>query len=395
MVNRRTLNRILLLVILASLVQMRKIYIFIGQIADTMDVYKAYVYPDYSYDSIFIFKRDFECTEQKHCIYESQPKTMTYNGQALTYYDAYTQMNMLPQAFPNPLRFKYILDSSSNLPSIVGFSPNSEFLTYLARQDFEKKRNLIFKLDWEHNMLIKGEITKNDKLPVGADMSGTLILHSHGKMKTTDLKICYTNTLDLFDKSPSVIGVRKGEYEHWREFLVDSMRLAEEKGSTLMYNITLYFFDHNGVAVGHTEFKTDEFFGENEQLLVKPFSEEFDQGRDCDIYTGSILLRKHSFEYFYKENANGGFETLFSYDGFHGYRADSRIRTKSHFEMDMVFFVGCFIVAGYLIYEHMLKRKFGDTDEHDEDEERDPVELEEIQGKNFTFGANNKRLDQA
>ena len=139
MVNRRTLNRILLLVILASLVQMRKIYIFIGQIADTMDVYKAYVYPDYSYDSIFIFKRDFECTEQKHCIYESQPKTMTYNGQALTYYDAYTQMNMLPQAFPNPLRFKYILDSSSNLPSIVGFSPNSEFLTYLARQDFEKK----------------------------------------------------------------------------------------------------------------------------------------------------------------------------------------------------------------------------------------------------------------
>ena len=385
----------LLLMILATLVQTRKIYIFIGQIADTMDVYKVYIYPDYNFDSTMIFKRDFECTERKHCVHESEPKTMVYNGHTLTYYDAYTQMNMLPQAFSNPLRFRYIIDSSSNLPSIVGFSRNSEFLTYLAQQDFEKSRNLIFKLDWEHNMLIKGEIIKNDKLSVSTDMTGTLILQSPGKMKTSALSVCYTNTLDLFDKNPSVFGVRQSEFGHWKEFLAESMRLAEEKGSTLMYNMTLYLYGHNGAAIGHTEFKVDEFFGENEQLLVKPFSDDFDQGRGCDLYTGSVLLRKHNFEYFYREIADGGFEALFSYDGFHGYRVDSRIRTKSHFEMDMVFFVGCFIVAGYLIYEHMLRRKFGDNDDDNDDEEREPVELEDLQGKNFTFGANNKQLEQA
>jgi hypothetical protein len=394
MANQSVPNKFLLLATLATVVLTRKIYIFMGQIANTMDVYKVFVYPDYNFDSTIIFKNDFECTEQKHCIHESEPKTMVYNGHTLTYYDAYAQMNMLPQAFVNPLRFRYVIDSKSKLPSIVGFSRSSEFLTYLAQQDFEKNRNLIFKLDWEHNMLIKGDIIKTDKLPVSTGMTGTVILQSPGKMKTADLKVCYTNTLDLFDKSPSIIGVRQSEFPYWKEFLNESLLLAEEKGSTLMYNLTLYLFDHNGVAIGHTEFKVDEFFGDNEHFLVKPFTDDYDQGRGCDIYTGSILLRKHNFEYFYREIANGEFEALFSYDGFHGYRADSRIRTKSHFEMDMLFFAGCFVIAGYLIYEHMLKRKYGDDDNED-DEERQPVELEDTQEKHFTFGANNKKRDTA
>jgi hypothetical protein len=375
---------LLVTTILALMASSRKIYIFIGQVADSMDVYKVFVYPDFTYSESFIFKSDFECDHVKKCTFDPEPKSMIYNGLTLIYFDAYTSMNMLPQSFPNPVHFRYIIDNPYKMPSIVGFGNNSEFLNYLAMQDYLKERNLIFKLDWEHNMLIKGEILKTDKLPIDADITGTIIAYEQIKMKASGIKVCYSNTLDIIDKVPSVFGVRKSEFDYWNNFVMESNQLAEEKGSTLMFNMTLFMYDSRGISIGNMELKMDELVGDHGEVLIKSFSDDYDNGRGCDLYTGSLLLKKHNFEYFYREIANGKFESLFSYDGFHGYRPDSNIRKKSHFEYDMLFFMGCFIVAGYFIYQNLLKRKDDYTDtENNEDEEigGDVVELQETTGK--------------
>lgn len=346
----------------------RKIYMFMGQVHHSMDVFKVYVYPDYTFEHSLIFKRDFECLEARHCLFDAEPKKMKYMGQELTYYDAYTQMNLLPQAFANPAHFRYVIDDSvDNMSSVVGFSKDSEFLKYLALQNYEKDRNLIFKLDWEHNMIIKGAIIKSDKLPIDIDMSGTLVMYNQPSMKTEKLKVCYTNALDLVDNTPSIFGVKKSEFNSWRNFISDSMQIAEDKGSSLMLKVTLFLFDVKGSSIGSIDFKADEFIGDRGQLLVKPFSNAFDGGKGCDLYFGSVLLRKHNFEYFYRETPNGNFDLTFSYDGYHGLKLDSRLREKSHFEMDLVWCVAMFLMAGFFVYHGLLKKKESSLGDFDED----------------------------
>jgi hypothetical protein len=361
-----------------------------------MDVYKVYVYPDYNYDSTLIFKRDFDCTPQKNCKYDPTPQTMSYRGRTITYYDGYTQMNMLSQAFKEPVHFRFAIESVPGVPSVIGFSRNSEFLTYLAHQNQILGRKLIFQMDWEHNILIKGDIIRNDKLPVDLDITGTIISYSQPKFRTNGLKVCFTNMLDLMDGIPSIMGVRKSEYDSWLSFIRESMYLADQKGNVLMFNLSIFLYDHQGTSIGSLDFKIDEFVGDSGLMLIKPFSEEFDQGRDCDIYTGSALLRKHQFLYSYREIANGKFESLWSYDGFQGYKQDARMRKVSHFEKDLIYFTIAFLIACYLLYKNLLKNQgdsYEDEDMDDSEQSKHAFEMEKAKLRTPNLAATSKLED--
>jgi hypothetical protein len=387
----KTARLLLLAMLLASSVTARKIWVFIGQVSNTMDVYKVYVYPDYGFDSTLIFKRDFDCTPQKNCRYDPTPQTMTYAGQTIVYYDAYTQMNLLSQALSEQVHFRYAIDSVPGIPSVIGFSRDSEFLTYLAQQNYQKGRKLIFQMDWEHNILIKGDITRNDKLPVDIDMTGTIISFSQPKFKTNGLKVCFTNMLDLLDGVPSMIGVKKSEFDNWKSFINESMYLADQKGNVLMFNLSIFLYDQQGTSIGNLDFKVDEFIGDYGQLLVKPFTESFDQGRGCDIYIGSALMRRHLFNYYYREIGNGKFESLWHYDGFQGYKQDTRIRKISHFEKDLIYFSVGFLVACFLLYKYLLKNQ-SDSWEDNEDTEsaKHAYEMEVAKLRTQNFAPNLK-----
>jgi len=390
----KTMNFGLLVMCLIADTMARKIWVFIGQVSQTMDVYKVYVYPDYSFDSSLIFKRDFDCTPQKNCYYEQAPLTMNYRGHNITYYDAYTPMNILSQAFSESVHFRYAIESVPGVPSIIGFSRNSEFLTYLAQQNYIKGRKLILQMDGEHNILIKGDITRNDKLPVDIDMTGTIMSYSQPKFKTNNLKVCYTNMLDLTDGIPSMIGVRKSEFDNWTNFIRESMYLADQKGNVLMFNLAIFLNDQQGTSIGNLDFKIDEFVGDNGMILIKAFDEGFDQGRDCDIYTGSVLLRKHQFNYFYREIGNGKFESLWSYDGFQGYKQDVRIRKVSHFEKDLIYFTVAFIIAVYLLYQNLLKNHNDPWEDIDDSENsKEAFEMEKAKLRTPNFAATSKLED--
>lgn len=58
-----------------------------------------------------------------------------------------------------------------------------------------------------------------------------------------------------------------------------------------------------------------EIFDDDGNLLISSFTESLDEGRNCDIYTSTLILKKYNFKYYYIEY-NYNYEVKFGFDNY-------------------------------------------------------------------------------
>jgi len=75
------------------------------------------------------------------------------------------------------------------------------------------------------------------------------------------------------------------------------------------------------------DFKIKDFISPTGSFRLKKFSNEFDEGRGCDVYSGALMLKKYDFKFYYIEYQEG-YEVKFGYDNFNGPEPVPEVKSK-------------------------------------------------------------------
>lgn len=367
--------------VLWMIVSSRKIYIFIGVSQKTDSSLKVFAYPDIKFKHTLILQRDFECKESNGCrIVDSRKQTMNYQGQELVYIVAQTQMSMLPQPFKSETAFRYIIQHPSNMESVIGVHPDSDFLTYFSAQNLKQYQGLNFKLDWENNFTIKGDVFAASLIPIDVSMIASVTFskssNSPANFPRTQLKFCLTNMLDHIDKSPAFFGVAEDMFEQWKILSENVYNLVYSGPNALVYNFMFDIRSADGAQIGEMEFHFDEIYNEKGGLLIKSIPNEWGYNHACDIYTGSLMLRKHGYEFLFVETERGKYDVLWTFDGYKS-ASFSELSNQSSLGTELFVFLGVFIVVGVLVYYFLLKPHSGLSNDVEEEFRPEAVQLTE------------------
>ena len=374
----------------------RKMYIYIGQNVGTREAYKTNLYPDYNFPHTLILTSDFNCTKDKNCTIYNETKTDDYQGKSYEYREGNAQMNLGSMPFPESTYFRQVISNGPGY-SVLGLQKASDFLEYFSKQNAKRNDTFMFQTDWDNNFLVKGDVVKTNKLPLDTELTADLVFYSRTNLPSKDLKFCVTNTLDYFDGKQSYFAVKKEYLEAWKKYANDARYAGEVEMNDARHNMTFYLYDSSDRSVGTLEFKFDELGSSGTNLEpIKEISPDFDQGRNCDIYTGTLTLRKFNFHFVYVEYDRENYDMLFGYETFHGYIDVPIAEPKhSHFEGEMWIYAFAFALAAFLVYYYVLRNKgddsyYDDTNQGpDNGDDNQLFELHDAQDgrmKQFTFG---------
>ena len=363
----------------------KKMYMYVGMNTESESPLKVYAFPDISFDHILINSADFSCEEDNSCTIISEEKTMNYMGMELVYREALTQINLLLNPNPEPVLIRYVLSERHPTSSILGFGSNSTFFDYFSIMNYNQGLTLIFYLDWENAVYFRGELQDYDKLPITTPLYANITFYRQSNLTSQYLRFCLSNRVDMGHNEGTYFSVRKELYNDWRTMLISQKKLSEASTRGLVhFNFTMQLLTTENRDVGKMEFKFDELVDDRYSILIRQFDESFDEGRDCDIYAGTAMLRKFNFRYYYAEDPEGYYRFLFGYNEFSGFEKSSRIHDEaSLIWLQIVFFIVVFGFGGFIVYQYLIKKGEEVTyrDEElsipDEDDEEDDEKAHE------------------
>lgn len=289
----------------------QKIEMFAGINPDTDYGFSIRMYPNMLAEFTIISSNDFVCIEQNYCIIQNIKKIMTFLGQSIVYYDANVQLNLIKQPFKAPYQFRFIANDTSNIGSWLGISPNSTYLKYLYAQDYASNYRVIFRLGWDNTLTYKTGVYEGDKILMANSFPGSLFISNGTTQSFDNITVCLNNLLDMASPGLSLFGVPDNKIDYWKSILQNS---DPQISDSTKYFIKLNLTNHFGSPLGQMFFNFSEF-SVNNTFRVKSFSPLFDENRGCDLYIGSLSLKKYNFKFYYIEY-DAGYDVSFSLDGF-------------------------------------------------------------------------------
>lgn len=349
-------------------------YVFVGQHEETESPLKIYAFPDITENHTLISSLDFDCILANGCQIVSEPKTMVFNRMNVTYCDAEAQVSLLFSVNLKPMTFRYALPGTDAIHSVIGLGLNSTFLEYFNEVNYWQGMRLIFYLDWENMVYFRGDIFEHDKLPLSTPLFINITFYNQSQISSRYLRFCFSNRVDLNSHETSYFAIKEGLYQEWHEMLLTQKRVSELRTyRQVLYNFTANLLTNDGRNAGKMEFKFDELVDDRYTVLIRSFDDLFDEGRGCDIYTGTKLLRKFNFRFYYVEDDFGDYRQLFSYDGFHGFEKTTLIHDENSMLWLQIFFnIVFFSFGGFLVYQCLLKENeevfYRDTEMNIQDE---------------------------
>lgn len=290
----------------------QKISMFVGIDPDSGYGFEIRAYPDIVREFTLISSNDFKCVEKTKCVLDGTKRVMTFLNRTIVYYDAAAQLNIIKQPFAHPFNFRFIADDVDNIGSWVGISPNSTYLKYLYEQDQHAGYRIIFRLTWDNEMTYRTGVFEGDKILLPAQFNAVQTVNNGGLVSHQNLVVCLNNRLDMATKGLSMFGVPTANIS-----FIESLNrnwAAQGFADEDLFNITWAIYDKNGFNVGNITLNHSDL-NVNSTFRVKAFTPEFDNGRKCDVYTGSLLLKKMDFKFYYIEY-DAGFDVRFSMEGF-------------------------------------------------------------------------------
>jgi hypothetical protein len=339
----------------------RLVYVYVGFTNETQTPTKVYLYPDIILRDIIISSNDFSCIEILGCSKSGQPQTMTFLNKTFQYVQATAQINFIKQPFAERVQFKYVFNDTQNVISMLGIGQNSTFLNYYNKQNRKNDYSLAFELDFENMMIFIDPFVDNNGIhPYGslnAQFSynftdrGLLELKSDKESLPLNAKLCFSNRVDMNPRDINVMAVKEGTVAAWTSMINRIILELDTPNKILSNNITLSLYDSNNQFVGDMVYYLDEFLSEDKNLLIRGFTDEFDEGRGCEIYTGMKMLKKYDFKYFYIENS-AGYSTFFSYD-LSNMPTNLIVSGAKGFWWKLILFLVIIAIIGYFTYRYL------------------------------------------
>ena len=306
---------------------------------------KIFVFYDTLLEPSIVSSRDFNCTDVNGCTYDPIPKTMTYMGKTITYYDGLTQFNVIKQPFTQRMKFRYLLNDPQNVGSIIGCYTNSTFFNYLYEQDKVADYRIILRLDWNNTLTYKTGIYETDKVNVYHSFSSNVTRYNNNASSTKVLNVCLTNRVDKKSISQSYMAVREEQFIDWVNYISSG-----NSNDTVVIDL----YTPKGFNIGTTSFAKSELRKSDGGVLIKSFSSDFDEGRGCDIYTGNLFLKKYDYKFYYIEY-DAGYDLKFGLDIFQG-PEPVETPNKSGFIWKLIVFIVIVTIAGVVFYKYVYKR---------------------------------------
>jgi hypothetical protein len=285
---------------------------FAGIDPDTAFGFEFRAFPDIIRDFTVISTHDFKCIERNKCVMDGPKKIMTFLNKTVVYYDAATQLNLIKQPFAAPFHFRFLAEDPENIGSWIGIAPNSTFLNYLYAEDVASNYRIIVRLEWDNTLTYKMGVFEGDKIDLPTSFSAVQTINNGGLITKKPVTFCLNNRLDMATQGLSMIGIPVANSS-----LINSLNqnwAGQANPDQSNYNITWSLSDVTGFSIGNLTLNYTDM-NANGTYRVKYFTPEFDNNRKCDVYTGSLFLRKYDFKYYYIE-FNNGYDVVFSMKDF-------------------------------------------------------------------------------
>lgn len=285
-----------------------KIQVYVGNILNQGEGKAIPMYPDIISNRTIISSRDFNCTEENFCVLQPAIKTALVGGHNLTYRDAVVQLNFIKQSFEEHTTVMYLPEDTFNYGSSLALRSNSPFLDYLYHQDQAAGFNVMFSLDSNNQFKFLSEAPsgqglfetsfelKTNVYFTNSSLSGPSNSSANTSLVTRRLKFCLTNKLDL-DSSAVYFGVPDANFSSWYSLI--SSNLLNATNSTIPF-LRFALFSNTSARIGNFDLQYADLFA-NGKILVTSFSPDFDYGRKCDFYSGSLFLSKFAVTMYYVE----------------------------------------------------------------------------------------------
>ena len=354
------MKELIFLIITASIKSLKNTTFYIGQELEDLKPFKIKVFIDITFNSTIISSNDFICNETYDCSLSKKTKEMVYEGEKIFYREGLAQINLVNLVLFEKLSFKYIENDVNNFGSVIGFVKNSEFLNYLFKQNKKNGFKIIMRIDWQNNLIFKNGIYEIDKLPIQYDFQTNIIFPEKFNIKDKKYKFCITNRLDIHSWDYSIMGVKEEDLDFWKKLIKENYNKLSKSEKNELINketesqnkkaIIFNMFDNNNYSLGNIYLSVQELYNKD-SFKIKSFNKNFDNGKNCDIYTGTLLLKKYNFKYYYIEYDNY-YEVKLGYDNFKGNNKQFKWLSFTFKVIFTIILIGCIIT---LIYKYFLK----------------------------------------
>ena len=286
------------------------IRLFVGKEQTSKQGIPVKIYPEITLSYTVIHARDYICNNQHNCKIDTGYSSFNYRGISFNFRTASAQMNIFPSTISESFQFMYVDDQNSLIKSMVGLSPRSDFMIYLAAQN---KTAVGFKIDSKNQMSFIDDLTfQNNYLYFDLSNFVEVEIAGTAKIEKTYQRLCLTNSLDLYSDQEGYFSVEDSALDEWKRYLKaqsdakirnfsSSKALRRSQvASKIGVDVDLDIQDEHDHDIGGISFVADQLFNRaNNKFMLTGFSVEYDDYNRCNIYTGRLLLVEWNFEFIF------------------------------------------------------------------------------------------------
>lgn len=291
-----------------------KISLFAGQGIEDETSRKIAIYPDLASNVTIISSNDFVCSDANSCELSPENFTMNISGKTVVYQEAYLQLNVIVKPFAEKMKVIYLPNDIYNIGSIVGLRSGSSFLNYLYDQNAKNGYMVRFVLDSQNKLQFLDPTSqeRNEKLEyeMGAKVS---YFNSTTVPVESNIRFCISNSVD---RTGNLVyfSVRPEQLEGWKTMVRTNAMNINSKGTKNYTQNAVRFWLSPQIStnMGDLYVTFDELI-QNGSILIGSIGSEAEQQRNCDVITGTLLLDKYKFLFYYTEYTQG-YDVKFSFD---------------------------------------------------------------------------------
>lgn len=337
------------------------VLIYVGYSNNEFGPITVPAYTDISFNSTIISINHFDCSAANSCVLGEEIVTTKIQGKKVTYRPAKVSLNLVQKAFKETMNVIYLTEDPEELGTILGLREKGDFFSYYEKQNSKDKNRVIFSLNSNNLLSFRAMINEaNYEEILYVIPSKVKFSNSTASLPMTDAKICLTNRIDRYEKSV-YFGVPSNKVDKWRDLIKNGSLLFTLDPATdpMLYSVGFDLMNGN-TKLGHVAFSFTEMMVNGSPSVIElTDTSDFDDG--CDLYTGSLFLRRYNFQFVYAEYTD--MEMLyFTFDSFLGSQQtlDQRPTYEENskgFWLKILIFLGVIAMGGFFAYRYIRRRR--------------------------------------
>ena len=374
---------ILLLLLSNSLQAPEKISFTLGEGQGGQPGFPVSAFPDISKAQTMISPIDFLCVEERGCSIESETRSEVIDGRNVAFRFAKVKVGLSSSATKEKIRVMYLESDPWGLGSVVGLGEAGEYLRGLRKgSEFS---------------LAAGN-TPGDSVPeppllrVKEALNGQLRLSSSPGVAWEARRVCLSNSADRNGREVFFV-VSQDELTRWVTLVSSKVGEAALRTPDRLH---LLLGPKGAPPIGSFRLDFTELLVDG-AVAVSSFDPSFDDERRCDMYTGTLFLKKFNFTFFCSEKPSG-FEALASLGNFSplaGELDEDSFQNSTSTWIKVLIFLAILAVAGYFVY-HYIYAETKDGDEYNMQHNiKHDIELKKVEEADKEDGAGKARTRTA